>query len=276
MTNCCGHTHVTFNEFSNEERQIINEFLERWTTGPADDIGQQITDLLADRDIDVTDETAIRGVVERQFEEQQGQITQLYQTHARDAALAGRRTAARRFGLEIDFDILPERAIEATEEWATTVSQEVPSTLEDEVTRFIQSAHEDGLSIPDIADEFQENFVEGRLKDSKAEQLARDATIGPSRQGSHSANQSAPGVIAERWDTTLDGRERESHAEAHNQVVPVNGQFVVGDALLEHPHDPTGPIEETTMCRCSAIPLFRDELTEEQIAMIEAGERFWL
>lgn len=69
----------------------------------------------------------------------------------------------------------------------------------------------------------------------------------------------ASGVEFKRWLTTLDGRERESHFEAHGQLVPINEPFIVGDEELQFPGDPDGDIKEIANCRCSHIAVVSAE-----------------
>jgi hypothetical protein len=52
------------------------------------------------------------------------------------------------------------------------------------------------------------------------------------------------------WIALHDSRTRHSHVEADRQRVPLDERFVVGDALLDRPHDPNGPLEEIANCRC--------------------------
>lgn len=52
------------------------------------------------------------------------------------------------------------------------------------------------------------------------------------------------------WVATHDTRTRESHAEAHDQAVPVNTPFVVGGVQMMHPHAPGAPAGEVVNCRC--------------------------
>jgi hypothetical protein len=56
-----------------------------------------------------------------------------------------------------------------------------------------------------------------------------------------------------QWEATFptDGRTRPTHLAAHHQTVPLDGKFVVGDALLDFPADPLGEADETINCRCS-------------------------
>lgn len=53
---------------------------------------------------------------------------------------------------------------------------------------------------------------------------------------------------SKRWVTVQDERVRDSHAELHGTVVPVDEEFPNG---LMFPGDPSGPPEEVYNCRCT-------------------------
>ena len=56
-----------------------------------------------------------------------------------------------------------------------------------------------------------------------------------------------------RWNTIMDGKERESHAEVDGEVVPVDEPFFVGGSELMYPRDDSlgAGAEEVINCRCS-------------------------
>lgn len=56
--------------------------------------------------------------------------------------------------------------------------------------------------------------------------------------------------LQKRWDTRMDGKEREFHREANNQVQPLMKPFLVGGEQLMFPVDPTGRPDNTVNCRC--------------------------
>lgn len=57
------------------------------------------------------------------------------------------------------------------------------------------------------------------------------------------------------WMSLHDSKTRHSHMEADRQRVAIDSKFVVGAALLDYPHDPTGPPEEVINCRCWVVIL---------------------
>lgn len=260
--------------FGPEEERAYREFQRQWGD-TVDPLAGDLATAVRRGQIDLGTLDAIRSDVEPTVGRYARDIEVAFREVSRDAARAGRTIAARRNQLDIAFDRIPQETIDELDDWVTTVSEEVADTLEDEVTQYLKGAREEGLDIETVADEFQNEFVEDRLKDTKAEQLGRDAVQGPSEAGNHSAIRES-GAIGERWSTNLDGRERDTHAEADGQVVATDQPFIVGGYRAQHPHDPQLPVEEATNCRCQVLAVWPDKLTEAQMQALEAGERIWL
>lgn len=270
---CCSTLHITTNQaLSPEQERVFNEFLRRWedVTEP---LADEIRDAVAGGLIDLSSLQAIRTEIEPRVGVYTADFEAVFREVSEEAAMAGRAVAGRRHQLDIVFDLVPERTITELEDWSVTASQSVSETMGEEITRWLRGAHEEGLGIDEIAEQFDSEYVTERMHDTHSQQLARDVTIGPSEAGSHSAHEDAPGVIAEEWVATLDGRERDAHAVADGQIVPVDGTFLVGGEELRNPHDPQGSVENTTQCRCSAVPVFADDLGPAQLEAIEAGQR---
>lgn len=267
---------VTANQdLSPEERRAVDLFREEF----ADAVDATLADAIVGRirrgHVPLSSDRAIRQEIGRFIDDFRGELEAGVRVAGKEAARAGRATAIRRLGLQLDFDRLPRETLDALEDWSTTVSESVPTTIEDELTNYLRGAHEEGLSVDEIADDLNEEFFEGRLKGSKAEQLARDNTVGPSNAGRHSAHEEATGVVAEQWLAELDADTRDTHAEAHGQVVSVENDFRVGGYPASHPHDPRLPVEESTQCRCTVVGVLSDELTDDELAEIASGGRVW-
>lgn len=62
------------------------------------------------------------------------------------------------------------------------------------------------------------------------------------------------GPVEKVWYAALDNRTRESHADAHEQVVLFDESFIVGGSAMPFPGD--GPPEETINCRCTTLHLY--------------------
>lgn len=102
----------------------------------------------------------------------------------------------------------------------------------------------------------------------KARRIARTEVIGAYNGGAHEGALFRADALdldlAKRWIATLDTRVRKSHFEAHGQVVKITGSFLVGDATLAFPGDPTGPAAEVIQCRCTALYEDLDDLDEAE------------
>ena len=63
----------------------------------------------------------------------------------------------------------------------------------------------------------------------------------------------AEGKLWKRWNTIMDGKERESHAEVDGETVPIDEPFYVGGSELMYPRDDSlgAGAEELINCRCS-------------------------
>lgn len=59
-----------------------------------------------------------------------------------------------------------------------------------------------------------------------------------------------PAVLTKKWNTNLDGKERDTHRRANNQERVLSEPFDVGGFPLLFPGDPTGPPQEVINCRC--------------------------
>lgn len=268
-------THVTANQDpadSPEIERAMREFFSRWGD-QVDELADELEAALRRGAIDLDTLEAISADIEMEMGEFTNDIEVVFREHSEMAAEAGRAVAGRQYALDIAFDIVPRRTIEELDDWAVTASQHVSDSVEDEMTRYLRGAHREGLSVDEIADDFQEEFIEGRVKDSKAEQLARDNTVAPSNAGSHTAFRDANSVVGEEWLATSDGRTRDSHLAAGGQIVEVNQPFLVGGYRADHPGDPSLPVEEYTRCRCTIVPVFADQLTDSQLRRLAAGQR---
>lgn len=259
-----------------EIERLLQRFLNRWRDRVRG-LASSLTQALRMGAIDLTSLESISADVSYRFGEWTNDIEILFREHSTDAARAGREVAIRRYGLDVSFDIYNERILDILDHWPVTASKHVADTIEDDVVHYLKGAQKEGLSIPKIADQFQEEYVDGKLKGWKAEQIARDATISPSRAGSHSSYNDAESVGATKWYTAHDSRVRRTHRNADGQVVAVSTPFIVGDGYrAAFPGDPSLPVRLFTQCRCVEIPVFSEQLTKSQWATVQSGGRVWV
>jgi hypothetical protein len=118
---------------------------------------------------------------------------------------------------------------------------------------------EEGLSIPEIEKLIEDNILKEWRKYGKwsAVRIARTEVIAASNYGSLVGAQSTGLSLRKVWLAALDGRERETHAQAmlNSQVNPidVNQPFPVGGQYLMFPGDKSGSAENTINCRCMEV-----------------------
>ena len=237
----------------------IEDDIEAWVNGASADDLRSLEDIRSD----------IRVLTDGRVDS--------FQTVFRDGgergAGAGRVLASRRHDLDVAFDIVPDRTLEVIDDWAETAADSTLETITEDAAQWLRGAHEDGLSIDDIADQLNDELFEGRLEDYVAERAARTGTISTSNAGSHSTFEDADSVVGEEWLTEIDGRQRESHEVTDGQIVPVGTTFDVDGVAIQHPGDPTAPVEEIANCRCTIVPVFADDLTDDELEALQAGER---
>ena len=233
--------------------------------------------LLADIRADIADRlnepgvTAPERAAELVVEEYDEEFRATLRQGATDGVGAGRRMASRRFDLDIQFDVVPERAIDAVEgvvaDHAADSLQEMGRLFRSDIENWL----EDGLSIDDITDQMNTGQYADVVSDRHTRMHARTLVHGSTQRGAHTALEDAETVVGERWVAMADTRVRDTHEIADGQIAPVDGEFRVGGERLDHPGDPTAAISEIANCRCQAVPVFEEDLTDEQVAQLQAG-----
>ena len=269
----CRHAPTTAADLTHKRRwpaevqAAIDRFKRRF--------GDEVSGLAAE----VADRYAAPGpsdvvtVVSSTVSERRERLTAILTDGMIDGAEAGRRMSSRRFDLDIDFDVVPQSTIDELEDVIDEAGDDIFATLGEGIQSDIESAIEAGDDVDTIAERLRSRSYADRLDRRHTQTHARTLVQGASERGNHSAMQEAPGVVGERWHYTSDGRARETHIEAGGQIAPVDGPFVVGGARLRHPGDPQAPIGEIANCRCYATPVFEDDLSEDELAQLRAGNR---
>lgn len=117
----------------------------------------------------------------------------------------------------------------------------------------------DGEPIPADIIRKMDNAYMNRALQIRAETIARTEAMQTLHIGQHAAYQQAidqnlvqPDEIVRVWESSGDGRTRESHDEMHGQEVPWGEPFTTPSGVqLMFPGDPSGPAEEIINCRCN-------------------------
>lgn len=93
----------------------------------------------------------------------------------------------------------------------------------------------------------------GRALTISRTEMAQSVSTGRHRVYEH------VGVAKHMWISARDENVRDTHVEAERQygskdtAISIHSKFQVGNALLSHPADPSGPPEEIINCRCVEI-----------------------
>jgi hypothetical protein len=263
----------TKEDFSPEEEEVYQTILSDYvdSLGPVEDDIEEWINNADPEDLESLDE--VRTQLDRRTGDYTDEFSVVFREGGEEGTAAGRALAARQHSLSIAFDIVPEQTLDVIDDWAETASGSTLETITENSARWLRGAHKEGLGIDEIADRLNDELFEGRLEGYVAERAARTGTIATSNAGHHSAMRDASGVIGEEWLTTLDGRERDDHADANGQIVAVETPFEVGGAYLDHPGDPTGPVGQIVNCRCTVSPVFASDLTEAELATLQDGGR---
>lgn len=262
-------------EISPEAERAIREFFRNFNDA-IDPLREDIVEAIEEGDIDPSSLSSIEAEVSQRVGNYTNDVQVVYREGTENGLEVGREIASRVHQLDIAFDRVPENILREFEDWSDDiVKQEVMETLTDDTIPYIRTAHEEGLGIDETAQQVNDELFDGRLQDHVAERNARTATISSSNAGTHSAYEEADPVVGEEWIATSDNRTRDTHRAANGQVVAIGEEFVVGGHSAQYPGAPTLPIEELANCRCTTVPVFRDELTEDEFAQLQSGARIY-
>ena len=257
--------------FPPEVERALRGFFDDYTDA-LDPIQGSLVDALEDGDIDPTTMRSLDVEVRSVFGEYTNDIEVVYTNGTENGAHAGRQAAARRYPIDVSFDVVPQNVLDEFATWSSEMTGQVMETMTSDVTNLVRGAHKEGLTIDEIAGQVNDIF-DNDLKDWQARRTARTATISSSNAGQQSAYVDASSVIGTEWVTAMDGRQRGAHGAADSQVVGTDGTFVVGGENLRYPGDPAGSASNIIHCRCTTIPRFANEFSQSQVATLQAGGR---
>lgn len=167
---------------------------------------------------------------------------------------AGGKAAQRKLGLVASFDLRDPGILKALGERANLLSGGVAQGTFDHLRTVVaEEFYLKGKGPFDVAGSLRREF--SWMGKVRSELIARTETLAVTSEAQFTTFM-ASGVERKRWLTTLDGRERETHFEAHGQMVKMDEPFEIGDCELQYPGDSgSGCIEEIANCRCDHIPV---------------------
>lgn len=164
--------------------------------------------------------------------------------------------AVKDLGVSLDFSLTEPAVIRFLEQRAQRFAKRVNDTTWAMLRESLAEGVKDGEGIDQLAERVQ-TIMAGRIQSSK-ETIARTEVVGANNGGTLLAWQQAKDVVGgKRWLATLDGRTRDSHQAAHNQVVGLDEDFTVGGARGPAPGQ-MGQAEEDVNCRCTMVAVLKE------------------
>ena len=153
------------------------------------------------------------------------------------------------FSFGISEDFLQPKFLEWIDSFGAEMVTNVNNTTKEKLRTTLSEGIEAGESIPKLRDRVSQVMTEA--KTSRAVKIARTETHNTVGAGGHETYKAA-NVQQHEWLTSIDGRERDSHASINGQIVGINQPFSNG---LMYPGDASGPAEEVVNCRCTELPV---------------------
>lgn len=164
----------------------------------------------------------------------------------------GFETVNETYSFGISFDVVNPRFTKWIKTNGLKQAKEINDTTQDKLRKTLSDGIQRGEGIPLLRDRVSTVFTEA--KTSRAEKIARTETHNTVGAGTQETYKAA-NVKQKEWLTTIDGRERESHAVMNGEVVAINEQFSNG---LMYPGDPSGDASEVVNCRCVELPVLTE------------------
>jgi len=125
----------------------------------------------------------------------------------------------------------------------------VTGTLRKQLRTILQDGISQGLSVEQLKRDIDKLGLP-RIISNRSRTIARTEIINASNKGNLLGAQSTGVDLEKVWITSLDGLEREGHAEADGQTVELNDSFIVNGERLQYPGDPNGSASNVINCRC--------------------------
>lgn len=117
----------------------------------------------------------------------------------------------------------------------------------------------------------------GRIPKNNAMRIARTEAHRIQTKAAMDAQWKAKGRgadVVKQWDSTLDGRTRDSHRQVDGEIRELDEKFSNG---LLYPGDPSGPASEVVNCRCALLQRAKWALDDSELNTLkERAEYFGL
>lgn len=165
----------------------------------------------------------------------------------RDTTAAAGTRALAGLRLGIRFDLNHPAAERFLQDRDQRFAEMIPEDQWEELKRVMTQAMESGAGTEGMIAAVRDSGV---VSAARAEMVARTEIIGAYNGGLETGWQQSGLEGQKVWLAALDQRTRETHREAHGQMVGLNDEFSVGGVSTKGPGQ-TGVAAEDINCRCS-------------------------
>jgi hypothetical protein len=133
--------------------------------------------------------------------------------------------------------------------------------------RTIRKAIAEEKPIPAATVDNMVTAYQNRALRYRGEAISRTESLAAFNAGKHESMRQmiadgkiSANLVDQKWNTIMDGRERDTHAAMNGQIQPWGQSFVTGAGVrMDYPGDPQAPASEIINCRCAKIFIIRKE-----------------
>lgn len=198
-------------------------------------------------------------------------FTLAYEPFFTDAVRSGGDGVLAQLGSDLPFDLgnpLVQRAIRTMKiQFATDINETTQQRIADQLRDILSEADKEGWGIFRIQEEMEREIAElfdVRKTLFERERIARTEMHKAAEMGGIEGARQSGIALMKAWLASLDGRERDTHREAHlryqNDPIPLDALFEVGADTMPAPGLGTLP-EENINCRGTVIYIPVEEPT---------------
>ena len=150
--------------------------------------------------------------------------------------------------VSMSFDLLDPNVVNVVEGRSQRFARSVTDTTWNDLKASLSEGVQAGEGIPALQARVGQVMDEARSW--RTEAIARTEVVGASNLGALEGARQSGVVSTKTWLAALDDRTRDWHVAAHNQVVPLDADFVVGGERGPSPHA-LPSAANVVNCRCT-------------------------
>ena len=184
-------------------------------------------------------------------------LQQLTASTVEDILATAGKEAIGKLGVDVSFDVSDPKVIEWIKQKVLNLSTIVDHTSREKLRAMLTQAVDEGKTIKETSKVIGELF--DGFADYRSDRIARTEVISAHNNGTIEGYHQSDVVEGKEWLATFDEATRDTHAMADGQVVDLNAPFNVGGMLMQYPGDPGAPVEEIVNCRCTVLPVRKEE-----------------